>query len=154
MTLINEDNESHLISAASLNETEVVKVLISHGADLNETNACCRKNPLHFVSSFRNFDLIKFLLEKGADPNVRDAENRSTLEIVLKDCRIPNVGIIEVLLEYGANDNLDSCFALSYDSGNVLHMRYFLKKGASVECPSNDNKTLLHTAIKNITFLS
>ncbi|MGH9219080.1 MAG: ankyrin repeat domain-containing protein, partial [Vicinamibacterales bacterium] len=48
---------------------EVVKALVEGGADLNQLNAGDRTTPLLIAIINGHFDLAKWMLEKGADPN-------------------------------------------------------------------------------------
>src|SRR5690349_21154048 len=52
---------------------EVAKVLVDAGADVNRQ---CEhgRTALHMAAAWGHLDLVTFLLEKSADPNIRDEE--------------------------------------------------------------------------------
>ena len=60
---------SALHFAAREGFTDVVKALVEGGADLNQANAGDRTTPLLIAIINGHFDLAKWMLEKGADPN-------------------------------------------------------------------------------------
>ena len=61
---------SALHFAARQGFDEVVKALVEGGADLNQLNAGDRTTPLLIAIINGHFDLAKWMLEKGADPNL------------------------------------------------------------------------------------
>ena len=60
---------SALHFAARQGFADVVKALVEGGADLNQLNAGDRTTPLLIAIINGHFDLAKWMLEKGADPN-------------------------------------------------------------------------------------
>ncbi len=67
---------------------DFVDILLNNGADPNVATlpACGQYTPLHFAADIRKKSAIKSLLEKGADPTRIDAEGRSVLHHIVKDC--------------------------------------------------------------------
>jgi ankyrin repeat protein len=67
---------------------DLVEILLNHGADPNVATLPSRGKytPLHFAADIRKKSAIKVLLDKGADPTRVDAEGRSTLHHLAKDC--------------------------------------------------------------------
>ena len=64
-----------LVRAAEQNSYDAVAVLIELGFDVN---ARSRTAPLHEAAMRGNLDIIRLLLEHGADPNVRDLGYEAT----------------------------------------------------------------------------
>jgi tankyrase len=109
-----------LIAAASAHDPEsrvqraVIRLLIRHGANVNETD----KNgvtPLHRAVRFRSPAAVKVLLESGADPNAVDRKSRSSpLHRAVTNTGAPATAgkskqvkeIVRLLLEYGADPAL------------------------------------------------
>ena len=88
----------------------VTRLLIQKGVNLNPKTNTSHETPLHWAVNYtfyyNNIDLIKLLLESGADPNLEDWEGNTPF-----DNAIDNFGqnrdryknVIKLLLEYGAN---------------------------------------------------
>jgi len=63
------------VRAAEKNSLEAVALPIELGFDVNAVN---RTAPLHEAAMRGNLDVIRLLLEYGADPNVRDVGYKAT----------------------------------------------------------------------------
>jgi ankyrin repeat protein len=68
-----EDDETALSMAAEAGHTEVVKLLLAHGADLALCNSA-GDSPLHLTSMTGKAEVVKVLLEHGANPYARNAQ--------------------------------------------------------------------------------
>ena len=66
-TMLNED----LLTAIQRGNFDMVKSLISQGADVNYATMD-GNSPLTFAVYSGDMEIIKFLLEKGADPNKKN----------------------------------------------------------------------------------
>jgi len=93
--------------------TEIVKLLIKAGADLNVQNKF-GETPLHFANMDGHKDCIELLINAGADVNIQDNDGWTALHFAsysgYKD-------IVELLINAGVNVNL-----LSYQEFNTaLH---------------------------------
>ena len=69
--------------AATFNNTEVVKLLIDRGADLNGGNetGAISKTPLHGAASNGHIGSAQILLSRGANPNIRNRDNQTFIEL-------------------------------------------------------------------------
>ncbi|XP_014223695.1 tankyrase-2-like [Trichogramma pretiosum] len=75
--LIDEEGYSYLHGACFVGNIEAVQRFVGEGADVNlDTYEC---SPLHVAVQYRRADVVKFLLELGADPNQRDREQSTPL---------------------------------------------------------------------------
>lgn len=73
--------DSALHWAASSGEKEIIKLLVSYGADLNYMNTL-GQTPLHCACASTNSESVYFLLEAGADKNICDEEGRTPFHLV------------------------------------------------------------------------
>ncbi|HWF49718.1 MAG TPA: ankyrin repeat domain-containing protein, partial [Solirubrobacteraceae bacterium] len=64
-----------LVRAAEGNNVDAVKLLIDLGFDVNAIN---RTAPLHEAAMRGNMEMIRLLLEHGADPKVHDRSYDAT----------------------------------------------------------------------------
>jgi len=78
-----DETEMTLLHRAILNYDgiEIVKFLVSEGADVNAQNNRYRASPLWHAVFFNNLEVAKFLVEKGADINAKSANNQTPLEL-------------------------------------------------------------------------
>jgi len=65
-----EDNMSPLQKAAALNEYDMCRMLLAYGADINYHNDKY-PTPLTLAVSFRRPETVKFLIDNGADQNIK-----------------------------------------------------------------------------------
>ena len=63
---------------------EIIYLLIRFGADINAPDADSH-NPLHYAIQFRkeDFQLLELLMQNGANPNLKDKQDTSTIEYAL-----------------------------------------------------------------------
>ncbi|XP_057336453.1 ankyrin repeat and sterile alpha motif domain-containing protein 1B-like [Microplitis mediator] len=95
-----------LMIAVKRNDTNLAKLLIERGADVNnavpEDSSSCVDQPLH-VAIRRDYDMMVFLLlRNNADPNIDMEFNQKPLMVATLENR---VGIMKHLIAYGANVN-------------------------------------------------
>ena len=104
--------------AAREGDIETAKVMLDHGVDIDQGDV---DNTSALVVSALNkhYSFAKFLLDRGADPNVTDGYGRaalyaaidardqdwSTLPVRKEDDPLPSLELIEALLAHGANVN-------------------------------------------------
>ena len=63
---------------------EAIKELVTHGANINAQNKK-GKTPLHRATKLDNYSITKVLLELGSDPNIKDENGNTALEMALVD---------------------------------------------------------------------
>ena len=95
---------SPLLSAASKNQLEVVKYLAEHGADLNYRHPVTRMTAVAHAAYDGNIPLLEYLLQKGADPQIKMKGKVSVLRMAREEGQKKSE---EVLLKYNAKD--DGC---------------------------------------------
>jgi len=142
----------------------IVKYFIEHGgADINEKFmwqysmgeeiyfgtpliiACRKKND--------NYDMVKFLVEKGADINKKDGFGETPL---FAACNITNANennekIVKYLIDHGADVNKEGMFKktplyVACESRNVNIVKYLIEHGADVNKENRDGETPLFAA--------
>ena len=101
---------------ASLHDITITELLIEKGADI-EAKDDDGINALVYASTYNNEEMVKFLLEKGADANtVCEIENEHTdiaSTPLMNAAYRGNTNIINMLLENGANINYTTDFGMT-----------------------------------------
>src|SRR5688500_12401201 len=111
-----------LILAARSGYADAVKTLVAAGANVNHVSAGDRTSPVLIAAINGHFDLAKWLLDQGADPNLAASNGVTPLYAALNVTWAPRalypqprafnqqqityLDFIKALLEKGANPNL------------------------------------------------
>ena len=123
---------------------EKLKLLISYGADINKTNFI-GESPLHRAAFFcssnagldameRNYKKLSIILtQPNIIVNVKNSDGQTPLHYALKN-RAPDIKIIELLLQYGADPTIkDKKGKTPADITDDLKIKELLKKHCNKE---------------------
>ena len=116
--------------AAREGDVETGRVMLDAGVDINEVDAD-NTSPLVVSILNKRYTYAKFLLDRGADPNIADARGRAALYAAIdmrnedysalpnhKDTDLtPSIDLIQALLDHGANPNAVLTRAIAGRSG-------------------------------------
>jgi ankyrin repeat protein len=96
-----------LMYAAMLGDTESIKLLVKHGAKVNEKAPKFASTPLIMAIPGNNGSkAAKLLLDLGADPNeAAPMQDATTPLLCAEQQMVPDVSLIKALLAHGANPN-------------------------------------------------
>ena len=139
-----------LMTASEVNDLTVIKFLLEHGADvhLKDKNGL---TSLHYAvidvpDGLIACEVLKCLLENGADINALTNYNSTPLMLASRSC---DVNVIKFFLNHGSkNDGR----ALHFACGRALGLDIMLcliGNGADVNARGNDNCTPLMTASRS-----
>lgn len=142
---------SPLISAVHGNKLEVVKFLISNGADVNivDPNG---DTPLLAAIKWKHPEIAEILLEKGADVNVREKFYRYTpLHIALES---GFDDLAKKLIAKGADLNAqdysgDSPLHVAVSEKKLEMVKLIVSKGANVNIQNKNKRTPLRYATES-----
>lgn len=98
-----------------------------------------------------NVDRVESLLKDDADPNIRDARNRTVLQIAVEQ---QHDGIVKVLLDHGAHPDPRSernrtPLHGAAERGDTLVLRVLIRGGAPVDLADDRGNTPLIEAVRN-----
>ncbi|XP_015639441.1 E3 ubiquitin-protein ligase KEG [Oryza sativa Japonica Group] len=101
---------------------ELVRVLLSAGADPTAQDDPHCRTALHTAAMINDAELVKIILEAGVDVNIRNAQNTTPLLVALNRGANSCVGL---LLAAGANCNLqdddgDNAFHIAADAAKMI----------------------------------
>ncbi|KAF3393739.1 putative ankyrin repeat protein [Penicillium rolfsii] len=152
------DTETHMTAlhvAAHFGLGLLMAVLLDgeHNLDLRDVND---RTPLHYAAENGHQDVVKLLLDKGADSNIKD--NYRSLTPLHYAVENGNWEVLKLLLEYGANPNIEGNGFYNqtplYDAvekDNQEMVKLLLDKGAdpNIMGKSFFSRTALHYAVEN-----
>ncbi|MBV1929460.1 MAG: ankyrin repeat domain-containing protein [Gammaproteobacteria bacterium] len=146
----NNSGNTPLIVAANRGETETIRVLLKHGADINKRSdgdSTALSRGIHHIN------VVKLLLNGGADPNIADGFGRTPL--LYASAYKGNIDIVNLLLANGADITAK---AKKYDE-TLLHTaalhghadiaQLYLEKGLDVNAGDNRGYTPLYWSISS-----
>lgn len=160
--------------AAEFNNLNILKILIESGADVNakidnelslhkvrdydrikkimKANLDDGKTPLHFAVEAENENIVKVLIDAGADVNAMNKDEYTPLRLVPQSD--DNVNILKLLIDAGSDVNSNSSL---WNDGTLLHeaaesgkvniLKVLLESGADVNAKNSfENNTPLQLA--------
>lgn len=135
--------DTPLIVAAAYGRTEVVRLLLDKGADVNMGNEGS-ETPLHYAARHGHTTVMNILLEHGADVSQAGTGCGTPLQWAARNGQIKGA---ELLLAYDADIDQNEGAALRDAVGNqhAGMVRFLLEKGADVNAGGVYGCTALHT---------
>ena len=91
-------NESTLHWGCSFNHIEVVKLLLSHGCDVNIKNVN-GESCLHLACKHKNYELVSLLVREGVNIDAADNSGKSAIDYLLSADKHESVELIIKLLK-------------------------------------------------------
>ncbi|XP_064630668.1 serine/threonine-protein phosphatase 6 regulatory ankyrin repeat subunit A-like isoform X2 [Lineus longissimus] len=123
-----KDGSTPLICSVSLNFTEIVKILLSAGAQVNKTGGY-GDSPLFKAALHGRTEMIRTLLDAGADINLANFDGLTPLNICVTDFIVHNKECaVKLLLDSGAD--IRSCDRKGH---TALHVAAHGKSSKMVE---------------------
>lgn len=151
---------SPLIAACKAGNVELAALLIKHGARLEAPEGQDEWPPLRVAVNFRQHDIVRLLLEKGAKPNALDAQGKTALYVLFNKRLLPGPPETETLWSGNrktfsgtASSRLVSSQTLPDDLATT---RLLLERGSRLDLPLADSLYLpIHfaAAIEDDRFL-
>ncbi|MEI0608264.1 ankyrin repeat domain-containing protein, partial [Brachyspira pulli] len=129
---------------------EMFKILVENGFDLESRIKADRSDydytPLMIAVYKEDYDMVKYLLDKGANPNTANNENKTALMIAIAN---NNFDISKLLIQQGANINTKDEYgytalmrAAMIESYEMV--KFLLENGANINTKDNDGNTVLY----------
>ena len=124
--------ENPLLSAAAVGESEIVRLLIQYGADVNIKGGMYG-NPLEAAAHYGDKSTVLILLNAGADVNASGGYHGNALQAAARYGRLE---LVQILLDKGADVNAQggvytNALTSARERGHVEVEQLLVSKGAS-----------------------
>ncbi|MGR3302530.1 MAG: ankyrin repeat domain-containing protein [Candidatus Scalindua sp.] len=114
----------------------IIKLLIEMGADVNDVNeggGYITKTALHEAIKRNSLDIVKILIENGANIETKNINKYTPLQMAAKQGK---TDIVEILIEKGADldavEHIDTALTMALEKGNYDIAKLLINKGAEV----------------------
>ncbi len=145
-------SETKLEKAVLSGQKKKVEKLLASGEDIDErtSNYC---TPLSLAVRENKTEIVKLLLEKGANMEIMDTNGLSPLGEAVLESNTYNIA--KLLIEKGANINIKNRKGLTpllyviSNSSDVIFAKYLLDKGADINEKDNEGRRAFDLAKNN-----
>lgn len=140
-------NHTPLMLACINKNTEIAKLLVEKGADVNSSDID-KITPLSYAALHGKPELVSLLIEKGANVNNIDLHGNTPLYYAAAKGKLV---VTNLLIEKGADVNIENKYGytpldIAYANGKLKIVTLLSKKGAKGKLASNQAATLQETA--------
>lgn len=134
-----------LMIAVMMDRPEVVKLLLTHGADVNARTRNQKLTALHMAAAFQNVAMTQVLLEHWADPDIGDHQGNTPLHHALSEKR-GAADVVRLLLQRGAtadaqNQRGQTALMAAAHAGLLDILTLLLEAGAEIDLADDEQKT-------------
>lgn len=148
MSDCNENGHTPLMEAASAGNVSVAKILVDSGASINTHSNEFKESALTLACYKGHLEMVRFLLEAGADQEHKTEEMHTALMEASMD---GHVAVARLLLDSGAQvnmpaDSFESPLTLAACGGHVELAMLLLERGANIEEVNDEGYTPLMEA--------
>lgn len=146
----NANGHTPLMEAASAGHVAVAKILVENGASINSHSDEFKESALTLACYKGHLDMVRFLLEAGADQEHKTEEMHTALMEASMD---GHVEVARLLLDSGAQvnmpaDSFESPLTLASCGGHVELAMLLLERGANIEEVNDEGYTPLMEAAR------
>jgi ankyrin repeat protein len=141
------DSDLPLFQSIRQGNSESIINAIKGGFGVNTLDSR-RRTALHYAAEVGNLELVRFLVNKGADVNAKDKEKLSPIVLIGGDDEDESRDILQILLDHGADVNAtdedgDTLLMRACDDDNVDVVKVLLGHRAKVNLKNPDGETAL-----------
>jgi len=135
--------------AAKRDQVDKLRKLLSKDENWLEKGDKYRRTPLHSASRYGAFEAARFLLDRGADMNVKDESRNTPLHLA---SIFRHDEIVDLLIQHKADVNIlnvqgQAPLHLASLYGNPESIKLLLEGGAKINIRDADGNTPLHIAV-------
>jgi ankyrin repeat protein len=142
--------DGHRIAEAQ-NSQEMDRILKEGKFGINDRDKD-GKTPLYYATRAENLNSVSYLLEKGADPTIRDKDRFASFDmaaILNKETKVLELLLAHEKVDFDKSDEFGrTILHMSVMGSNVTTARFLLSKGANPNVADENQITPLHKAAK------
>lgn len=126
--------------------------LLKHGANINGKFGLENWTSLMYACYYGYSIAVEYLLDRGADPNIRDENGRTAITMACApDEYSANQTILKMLIDHGADVNYalpngDTPLILASTRGLTKHVRILVENGAQVNAKNKEGLSSIYYA--------
>ena len=150
---VNQSNKGPLHLAAHFcgGATDIAKILIKNGAEIDAKTNNGLQSPLHFASSEGHQEVVKLLLENGATHDIKDIDDNEPIHYA---SALGHNQCVEILIQHGAYLNTRGRFGLTplqraINKNHTVSAQILLNYGASFNFKDSDHFYPMERAMAN-----
>ena len=140
-----------IFEAAKHGDLQMVKTILA--ADPSKLNAvdANKYTPLHWASMRAHWDIVRYLIENGADLNVVGGDGGTQINWAVHH---DNLDIIQLMVEKGARLNIQNRWGMTelhtaVWRGCIQVAEFLLEKGSDPNIKTNEGWTVMHMAYRS-----
>jgi ankyrin repeat protein len=141
-----KDDRTPIHGAAVSGHTEIVRMLVERGADVNTRTTTNGATPLYLACAYKDVDRVRFLLDHGADANASDKDGGTPLHQVIAQADERSRAIADLLLKHGSAPDI---FAHAQLGRTEKVLALLDEEPDLVHAKGPGGQTLLHIAAAN-----
>ena len=147
----NIDGMTVLHYAVAKGDTEVVRFLIEHGADIKAQDNTFSRSAIHFAAENGNLECIMYLAEMGANLQDKDSWGATALHYAAKNNNLDAIKfLVGKKVDYMAKDSRGwSAMHYAASGGSTEVIKYLLAKGLNINELNKTGRTPLFFARNN-----
>lgn len=143
-------NDLDIFEAASVGDQERIRQYIVQDPEWLNAHSTDGFTLLGLASYFGHLSLVKYLLDKGADPNLA-ANNPLQVTPLHSACAISNLDIAKQLIQYGADVNAKQMQNVAplhsaAHNGQTKLVKLLINNGADIHAKTDNGQTPLSMA--------
>jgi len=147
-----------LMWACEVGDLSLVESMINRGIDVNAKDARFGNTTLHFAVTNEQLEVLRLVLARGADPNLRNKQGSTPLQIAtfvrFENQEAMREHIIDLLLKHHANADIADRRGVTplmwaAGRGNAAVVRRLLHVGANRSLRDSKGRTAINYADKN-----
>ncbi|MEO6539296.1 MAG: ankyrin repeat domain-containing protein [Ferruginibacter sp.] len=145
-----QKQELDIFEATSIGDLDIVKNQIEKNSGLTNSYSPDGFTPVGLAAFFGHYDIVKFILEEGANPNLA-ANNEFRVAPIHSACAISNYDIAVLLIKHGADVNAKQMQGVTplhsaAHNGQTKLAKLLIESGADVNSQMDNGQTALFMA--------